>query len=122
MAVRMTVTEHGEQSCLMDWVERKLHIYPSLRWLFAIPNGGKRDKAVAAALREEGVKAGVPDLCLPVPRGEYHGLFIELKVGNNQPTPEQREWIAALREAGYRVEVCWGMEAARDVLIEYLEG
>ena len=37
-------------------------------------------------------------------------------------TEEQKEMIPKLRKQGYRVEVCFGMEAARDVLIRYLEG
>lgn len=44
----------------------------------------KRDKATAVALKRQGVKAGVPDICLPVARNGYHGLHIELKAGKTQ--------------------------------------
>ena len=47
--------------------------------MFHIPNGGSRNKLEASNLKKQGVKAGVPDLFLPVGRGSYHGLFIELK-------------------------------------------
>jgi hypothetical protein len=94
--------------------------WPDLRLLYAIPNGGDRHPAVAAKLRAEGVRAGVPDYCLPVPRGPYHGLYVELKTPTGYPSREQREWIAALREQGYRAEVCRGWQAAWDVLMEYL--
>jgi hypothetical protein len=69
--------------------------------LFAIPNGGARHKAIAGKLRAEGVRAGVPDICLPVPRGEYHGLFIELKRPKGGHVSEEQEaWIS---------EVIWRM-------------
>jgi hypothetical protein len=66
--------------------------YPALRMLHAIPNGGHRHKATAARLKAAGVKAGVPDICLPVARGDWHGLYIELKVGKNKLTEAQRRW------------------------------
>mgnify|MGYP004433785991 CR=1 FL=1 len=43
----------------------------------------QRDARTAANLKRQGVKAGVPDLHLPVARGGYNGLYIELKVGSN---------------------------------------
>lgn len=43
-----------------------------------------------------------------------------MKVGRNRPTDEQRAWISALQEQGHRVEVCYGFEAARDVILDYL--
>ena len=33
----------------------------------------------------------------------------------------QEEYIDALRKQGYRVEICFGMEHARGVIVEYLE-
>ena len=55
--------------------------------------GGKRDAKTATILKRQGVKAGVPDLHLPVARGGYHGLYIELKVGDNTTTKKQKDWI-----------------------------
>ena len=52
-----------------------------------------RDIRTAANLKKEGVKRGVPDICLPVSRGKYHGLYIEMKAGKNKPSKEQKEWI-----------------------------
>ena len=113
--------EHDEQAALIQWAEIASRSNHALALLFAIPNGGERHKAVAAKLKAEGVKPGVPDLCLPVPSGDYHGLFIEMKrIRGSSTTLWQLEWIDALRQQGYRVEVCKGWEAAKDVLLEYL--
>lgn len=88
--------------------------------MFAIPNGGLRHKATAGRLKAEGVKAGVPDICLPVPRPPYAGLYIEMKVAGRPPSSEQATWLAALNELGYLALVCDGFEAARAAIEGYL--
>ena len=118
----MRQPEHLEQCALFRWAGYQAKARPELALMFAIPNGGHRHPATAARLKAEGVKAGVPDICLPVAKGEYHGLFIELKAGRNKPTPTQVQWHARLSYQGYRVTVCWGWEAAREAIEEYLTG
>ncbi|RJX19015.1 MAG: VRR-NUC domain-containing protein [Desulforudis sp.] len=112
--------EHREQRALMAWAGWHEYGRPELRLLFAIPNGGHRHPAVAGKLKAEGVKAGVPDLCLPVPKNGYHGLFIEMKAPDGRATPSQKAWQRLLTAYGYRAEVCHGFEAARKVIEDYL--
>lgn len=113
---RPLVSEHSEQCAVIDYC--KIRRYP----VFAIPNGGSRNKAEAVKLKAEGVSAGVPDLFLPIPKQEFHGLFIEMKVGRNRTSAEQDEWIALLRKNGYRAEVCYGADAAIKAIDEYIMG
>jgi hypothetical protein len=113
-------SEHVEQVTLMRWAALQERRYPELRLLHAVPNGGARHKAVAAAMRAEGVRRGVPDLDLPVARGQWHGLRIELKAKGGRLTPEQTQWLADLTAEGYRAEVCTGWESARELILEYL--
>ena len=113
--------EASEQAALMLWAQMHLAKYPQLRLLYHIPNGGSRNAAEAASLKRQGVKAGVPDLCLPVARGARHGLYIELKAGKNRATKPQEEWIAALREQGYEAQVCTGWQCAAQVIESYLK-
>ena len=114
--------EAAEQIKLFRWVDLvSKNYYPELRLLYHIPNGGSRNELEAVNLKKQGVRAGVPDLCLPVARGRYHGLYIELKYGKNKPTEKQLEWIEALRDEGYAVSICWGFEAARAELEKYLK-
>jgi hypothetical protein len=97
--------------------------YPELNLMFHIPNGGKRRKAEAGRFRAEGVKSGVPDICLPVARGGYHGLFIELKRQHgNKATKNQNTWLADLREQGYAAAVAYGWEQAAKIITDYMEG
>ena len=116
------MTEAQEQRFLFQWAGLAEQQYPELKLLHHIPNGGKRDVRTAANLKKEGVKAGVPDIVLPVPRGAYHGLYIELKVGRNKTSLKQKEWISMLKEQGYFVEVCYGWIAAKEVIENYLKG
>jgi len=112
--------EHQEQKALITWAKFESGRIPELALLFAIPNGGHRNKATAGKLKAEGVKAGVPDLCLPVACGKYHGLFIELKAPKGRVTDDQREWLAALDKQNYGAVVCFGWEHAKTVIETYL--
>lgn len=116
-----TGTEAEEQQALMQWANIIVGQIPEINLLFHIPNGGKRDKVTAALLKAEGVKSGVPDLFLPVARGGYHGLFIELKVGSNKPSALQEIWLKQLTLQGYCTAVCYGWHEAAEVITKYLK-
>ena len=115
-------TEAQEQRTVISWAEKCAGQWPELHLLYHIPNGGERVGKEGALLCAEGVKAGVPDLHLPVARGGFHGLWIEMKKSNhsNPPSAKQKRWIGALRREGHRVEVCYGAEEAIAVLQDYL--
>jgi len=114
-------TEHEEQAALIRWTEYVKPVAPELGLLFAIPNGGARSKRTGKALKEEGVKPGVPDLCLPVARSGLHGLWLEMKrIKGGRVEPVQKEWHQKLKDQGYAVVVCRGWVAAKDALIDYL--
>ena len=115
-------TEAQEQTTLFQWAGMMAGKWPELRLCHAIPNGGSRNPIEARHLKEQGVKPGIPDLFLPCSRGGFHGLYIEMKRRKGgRVSIEQKKTIIALREQGYRVEVCEGWEKARDVIKEYME-
>lgn len=114
--------ESEEQITLFQWARLQSGKYPELSLLYHVPNGGSRNRAEAARLQAEGVKAGVPDLCLPVPRGQFHGLYIELKRMRGSRTSDlQVSWMESLMKQGYCVALCKGWQAAAQTIIEYLE-
>lgn len=112
--------ESGHQEALFSWAAYNLGRMPELEYMHHVPNGGKRDAATAIALKRQGVKAGVPDICLPAPRGEYHGLYIELKAGKNTTTEKQKKWLCFLQKQGYFTAVCYGWQVAADLIEKYL--
>jgi len=119
----MKQEEHEHQKALFVWAGIQQVKYPELRLLFAIPNGGHRHPAVAAKLKAEGVKAGIPDVCLPVARCGYHGLYVELKKPKGGKTsPDQHRWASDLGEQGYRAVVAYGWVMASQIITNYLEG
>lgn len=113
--------EAEEQKTLFDWADWNTGKYPELRFLFHVPNGGSRNVIEAANLKRQGVKAGVPDLCLPVARKKFHGLYIELKRKGGRVSERQSEWLSFLDKQGYKTAVCYGWEEASRVIMEYLE-
>ena len=116
-------TESQEQAALFQWAQRMEGSIPELAMLHAIPNGEYRTKRTGSLLKRTGVKRGVPDICLPVARGGYHGLFIELKRQHgNTTTKNQNTWLADLREQGYATAVAYGWEQAAKIITDYMEG
>lgn len=112
--------EHLEQVALFQWAGLSVGKYPELLRMFAVPNGGFRHPSVAAKLKAEGVKAGVPDIHLPAARAGYHGLYIEMKAGKNKPSEAQIEWMTDLEDAGYACYVCYSADKAAAVIESYL--
>lgn len=112
--------EHEAQTALFAWAQLASLRLPELRLLYAVPNGGHRHPAVAGKLKAEGVKPGVLDIHLPVPRGPYHGLWIEMKSSRGQLSKHQKAWAEALADEGHAVHVCRSYEEARDALEAYL--
>lgn len=100
-------------------------LFPSVgRLLIHIPNGGSRKNAFEGwRLKEQGVRAGVSDLLLPVARGGFFGLWIEFKAAppNNAVVSDgQREWLAEMEQQGYAGHICLGDAAALAVLTDYM--
>lgn len=125
-------TEHGHQCAIIQWTvidgATDGFFIPDLDLLFAIPNGGDRRPSVAASLKAEGVRSGVPDLCWPVPRHQYAGLYIELKVPKHFGTKsggrsdKQIEWHKRLRAQHYAVVTAYGWQAGVVALVDYWMG
>ena len=115
LAMASYPTEAQEQRIVVEWCEWK-HVP-----IFHIPNGGSRDPREARNLKLQGVKAGVPDLFVPVPNGEYHGLFIEMKREKGGTVSDaQRKWLDYLGSQGYMAEVCHGATEAISTIRSYI--
>lgn len=89
--------------------------------IYAIPNGGKRGKTEAGILIGEGVLPGIPDLCVPVPKGDFHGLYIEMKdADNGRLSDKQQSVIETLQRLGYKVVVVRSLEQFMNTVNEYM--
>lgn len=118
-------SEHSEQVAVIQWADLQPlgGGYNVGAFLFAVPNGGVRSKITAKLLQAEGVRAGVPDLMLAVPRGGKSGLFIEMKRAKkslSKVSDAQKDWHKRLTFAGYAVAVCYGADEAIKTIKAYL--
>lgn len=91
--------------------------------LFSVPNGGSRILREAITLKKEGVVAGVSDLILLFPCGEYHGLCIEMKTDekSSRQSPSQKEWQKLVESAGYKYIICRNFDEFEKEVKIYLE-
>ena len=114
--------ESDHQIALFVWAKLMQAQHPELSLLHAIGNGGKRNLIEAVRMKREGVKAGVSDVFLPVARGKFHGLYIELKVKGGKLSDDQKWWLSETTKQGYHSVVCVGWVEASEVIKRYLEG
>lgn len=115
------MTEHQIQTLFFEILKLNEKKYPSLKFVFAVPNGGHRHVAVATKLKREGVKRGVFDVLFFHRTKDYSGLAIEFKAGKNKLTPEQKEFQSYLETQGIYTAVCYSVDQALDEIEKYLE-
>lgn len=117
----LSPTEDQIQIAVMHWA--KLQTWKKGKisdYLHHSPNGGKRGKIEASRFKAMGVKAGFPDLFLPIARCPFNGLFIELKSANGRVSVAQAAYHPLLIDEGYRVEVAYTAEGAINLMKNYL--
>ena len=112
MRQNYTPHEDREQEAVIQWAFYEAGRLPGVDLIYAIPNGGSRNKIEAAHLKRQGVKAGVPDLFLPVARQGKHGLYIEiLKEKTMMMVDARRTVMMACQELGIKAEGLYGKVA-----------
>lgn len=120
------MSEHKIQTTFFDILRLNERKYPRLKWIYAIANGGKRHIKTATALKAEGVKAGIWDVHIPIPKynrqhGQpVHGAWIEFKLGKNKLTGPQAEFRDHVLKQGYEVAICYDADNALAFVEEYL--
>ena len=114
--MNMNPLEHDEQVAFIQWCDYK-HIK-----VFAIPNGSNKSKAAQRKFKAEGLRAGIPDLFIPIVSKKYAGLFVEMKRKKGSVTSDiQKWWIELLNIQGYKAEIAKGCDEAIRITEEYLK-
>lgn len=114
----MKNAEHELQKACVKWFRL---CYPQYAWmLFAVPNGGYRTATQAKSLKAEGVVAGVADLILLIPRGDYASLCIEMKTEKGRQEYVQKVWQEEALKFGNKYVVVRSFEQFRSEVSTYL--
>src|SRR6516225_1089574 len=95
--------------------------YPDLKYMHSSLNGVHLTSTQAKIAKGQGMLAGVSDIFLPTKRGNYSGLYIEMKVKPNILTDAQIKYMEYVKTQDYYAEVCYSWHAAKDLIINYLE-
>ena len=116
--------EYQEQVALFNMLSFLANKYPVLHIIFAITNesygGGIANIRRGAAFKAMGRKRGVPDICIPIARNGYHGLWVEMKTKKGRQTKEQKWYEQQLMEQEYLYKVCRGFDDALRTICEYV--
>jgi len=122
--VKLCLKESTEQEHFVQWLKINEYRFNGLSLAFATNNGGwLKNYAMVNKMKKMGMKNGVPDIVIPVPRGRYHGLFIEMKrTSGSQLSAEQKKYIVDLNILGYKAEIAYGCDDAIRITEEYFRG
>lgn len=120
--IKKQVSETSHQISVIQWTQQPeiRSKWPELKLLHHIPNERICTPQQGKTLKMMGLRRGVPDLCLPVARGPYHGLYIEMKAEHGKTSIEQDWWGEQLTAQGYLYTVCKGNQAAILALKRYM--
>ena len=86
-----------------------------------VANERKASPQAGARLKKKGVKSGVPDCIVFEPRGNYHGLFIEIKIKPNRTSDNQKKWLKDLYKRDYKCHVCFNLDEVIQVVSDYMK-
>lgn len=104
----------------MKLMEKK---HPEFALIYSIPNEAKRSPMLADKMKRNGLKSGVPDLCLPIRSkdGKYGSLYLEMKRSSGGVVSQtQKDYHKLLQKYGNRIEVCKDANNALQIIAEHL--
>jgi hypothetical protein len=114
---------HEEDDIQADFFEKVKLFFPIIpdKLLFSVPNGGNRDKREAARLKRQGVKSGVSDVILLIPKNGFASLCIEFKTEKGKQSYEQKEFQRQSEMYGSKYVIARNVGSAIETIKEYLK-
>jgi hypothetical protein len=112
-------TESQIQKDFVRWFRER---YESIEPLFfAVGNGGARNVWTAKIMKDEGVRAGVSDLILLIPRHGYAGLLIETKTPDGKQSDSQKTFQKLATQYRYKYVVVRDLTTFQQLMMWYIE-
>lgn len=124
--IKPAARAHGKRSedqelvAFFDWVRWNESGDSLFSLIFHIANERKTSPRAGAYLKRKGVRAGIPDVCVPVARHGYSAMYVELKIKPNKISDAQKERMLALHGAGNCVRVAWSAQELINLVKWYL--
>jgi len=123
MQIKKLPDEHTEQKNYFKLINSMMNKHPELILTHSVPNGSLRNKIIGSKLKAEGVKSGVLDISIPIPKHGYNGLYIEMKrLVKSELSENQKFFLNYLNDLGYVAIVAKGAIQAFDYTKQYLAG
>ena len=120
------ISEYQHQVALFTWIKAaqlsKRPHYWKLKFAHCSLSGVKLSMGQAMKVKRSGGIRGVPDVFLPIPIGQRHGLYIEMKTKGGKVSPEQNEFLEYAMESDYISAVCFSAKEAIELIEKYLQG
>ena len=116
---RTNNSERGEHISAVSWFDRT---YPHLKKsLIHIPNETQSGISHQLKLNKMGRRAGAPDLILAHKTQAYPYAMIEMKAARGSVSSPQKEMLNHHAEMGAFCAVCFGFDAFKMAVIDYVK-
>ena len=108
-----------------DKLQREVIVFLQLQYpqalVIHVANEGKRTPFERFKFKYLGGLSGVPDILIFNQNNKYNGLAIELKVGYNKPTENQKQMLEDLTELGWYAVWLNSFEKAQYLIDNYFK-
>lgn len=112
-------TESQIQKDCVAWFR---HRYESIEPLFfSVANGGARNAWTAKIMKDEGVRAGVSDLILLIPRHGFAALLVEMKTSDGKQSDSQKTFEKLATQYRYKYVVVRDLTTFQQLMLWYIE-
>lgn len=110
----------SQQATVKWWAQYALHREIPQITLMAFPMQGARTARNGARLKAEGMRAGISDMFLALPREDFAGLWIENKTSKGRLTETQIAFQNVMARNGYKVVTCRSSDETKKEIKAYL--
>jgi hypothetical protein len=114
--------EHAMQVAYFAWLDTGCDgLHPDIGLdAFAVPNAARRSLRQGARMKAEGMRAGVPDVCIDAAHGGWFGARVEFKTATGTTSPAQKERLKRLLSQNYYAVVARSLVEAQELTLNYL--
>lgn len=119
---RRTLSEDGELIKFFEWLAWQTIQRPEFAVVHHVENERRTSWSQGKTRKQKGVKAGIPDIVAPIPRGRFPGLYIEMKSEHGKLSDKQKTMCELLHSLGHCVRLARSADEAIEIFKKYIKG